>query len=235
MQPEMQYNSNTAVLAGGTAAAQSAQKVLRNTYMLLAVTLLFSAAMAGISMAMAVPYGVSLVTSLIALGLLWFAVPRTAESGAGIVVVFAVTGLLGFGLGPVLNHYLSLANGGQIVMLALGITGAAFTGLSGYALVSRKDFSFMRSFLAVGVLVAFIAGIVSLVAALVGYPMPALALTVSAMFAFLMCGMILYQTGEIINGGETNYVLATIGLYISLYNLFTSLLQLLGAFMGDRD
>lgn len=234
MQPEMQYNSSPTVLSGGI-AAQSAQKVLRNTYMLLAMTLLFSAAMAGVSMAMAVPYGVSLVTSLLALGLLWFAVPRTANSGAGIAVVFAITGLLGFGLGPVLNHYLSLANGGQIVMLALGITGAAFTGLSGYALVSRKDFSFMRSFLAIGVLIAFIAGIVSLVAALVGYPMPALALTVSAMFAFLMCGMILYQTGEIINGGETNYVLATISLYVSLYNLFTSLLQLLGAFMGERD
>ena len=235
MQPEMQYNSqNTAVLGGATSVG-STQKVLRNTYMLLAMTLLFSAAMAGVSMAMAVPYGASLITSLIALGLLWFVVPRTAESGAGIAVVFAVTGLLGFGLGPVLNHYLSLANGTQIVMLALGITGAAFTGLSGYALVSRKDFSFMRSFLAVGVLVAFIAGIVSLVAALVGYPMPALALTVSAMFAFLMCGMILWQTGEIINGGETNYILATVGLYVSLYNLFTSLLHLLGAFMGERD
>jgi len=235
MQSEVQYNSQNTAVVGGAASVGSAQKVLRNTYMLLAMTLLFSAVTAGVSMAMAVPYGVSLITSLAALGLLWFVVPRTADSGAGILVVFAVTGLLGFGLGPVLNHYLSLSNGGQIVMLALGITGAAFTGLSGYALVSRKDFSFMRSFLVVGVLVAFIAGIVSLVAALVGYPMPALALTVSAMFAFLMCGMILWQTGEIVNGGETNYVLATIGLYVSIYNLFTSLLHLLGAFMGERD
>lgn len=235
MQPEMQYNSNSAVLAGGDVAARSAQKVLRNTYMLLAMTLLFSAVTAGISMAMALPYGVSLGANLIALALLWFVVPRTAQSGAGIAVVFAVTGLLGFGLGPLLNHYLHLANGTQIVMLALGITGIAFTGLSAYALISRRDFSFMRSFLMVGVMIAFIAGIVSLVAALVGYPMPALALTVSAMFAFLMCGMILYQTGEIMNGGETNYVLATISLYVALYNLFVSLLQLLGAFMGDRD
>lgn len=235
MQPEMQYNTqNAAVLADG-AAASSAQKVLRNTYMLLAMTLLFSAVTAGVSMAMAVPYGASLISSLIAIALLWFVVPRTANSGAGILVVFAVTGLLGFGLGPVLNHYLSFSNGSQIVMLALGITGAAFTGLSGYALISRKDFSFMRSFLMVGVLVAFIAGIVSLVAAMVGYPMPALALTVSAMFAFLMCGMILWQTSEIVNGGETNYVLATVGLYVSIYNLFTSLLHLLGAFMGERD
>jgi len=159
--------------------------------------------------------------------------PRVGHSMAGIYVVFAVTGLLGFGLGPLLNHYLSLANGTQIVMLALGITGVAFTGLSAYALISRRDFSFMRSFLMVGVMIAFIAGIVSLVAALVGYPMPALALTVSAMFAFLMCGMILYQTGEIVNGGETNYVLATISLYVAIYNLFTSLLHLLGFSSND--
>jgi modulator of FtsH protease len=221
--------------AGGAIGVEQTNKVLRNTYMLLSMTLLFSAAMAGVAMAMNVPYGVSLVTSLVALGLLWFAVPRTANSSAGIGVVFAVTGLLGFGLGPVLNHYLSLSNGSEIVLLALGITGAAFLGLSGYVLTTRKDFSFMRNFLVIGVLVAFIAGIVSLVAALVGYPMPALALTVSAMFAFLMCGMILWQTSEIVNGGETNYVLATVGLYVTIYNLFTSLLHLLGAFMGERD
>ena len=231
----MQTQYDNVVRMGGDIAVERANKVLRNTYMLLSMTLLFSAAMAGVSMAMAVPYGVSLVTSLIALGLLWFVVPRTAESSAGIGVVFAITGLLGFGLGPVLNHYLSFSNGSEIVFLALGITGAAFFGLSGYVLVTRKDFSFMRSFLVVGVMVAFIAGIVSLVAALVGYPMPALALAVSAMFAVLMCGMILWQTSDIVNGGETNYVLATIGLYVSLYNLFTSLLHLLGAFMGDRD
>jgi modulator of FtsH protease len=221
--------------AGGVIGVEQTNKVLRNTYMLLSMTLLFSAAMAGVAMAMNVPYGVSLVTSLLALGLLWFAVPRTANSSAGIGVVFAVTGLLGFGLGPVLNHYLSLSNGSEIVLLALGITGAAFLGLSGYVLTTRKDFSFMRNFLVIGVLVAFIAGIVSLVASLVGYPMPALALTVSAMFAFLMCGMILWQTSEIVNGGETNYVLATVGLYVTIYNLFTSLLHLLGAFMGERD
>ena len=221
--------------AGGVIGVEQTNKVLRNTYMLLSMTLLFSAAMAGVSMAMNVPYGVSLVTSLVAMGLLWFAVPRTANSSAGIGVVFAVTGLLGFGLGPVLNHYLSLSNGSEIVLLALGITGAAFLGLSGYVLTTRKDFSFMRNFLVIGVLVAFIAGIVSLVAVLVGYPMPALALTVSAMFAFLMCCMILWQTSEIVNGGETNYVLATVGLYVTIYNLFTSLLHLLGAFMGERD
>jgi modulator of FtsH protease len=219
----------------GAIAVEQTNKVLRNTYMLLSMTLLFSAATAGVSMAMNVPYGISLVTSLVALAMLWFVVPRTANSSAGIFVVFGVTGLLGFGLGPVLNHYLSMSNGSEIVLLALGITGAAFLGLSGYVLTTRKDFSFMRNFLFIGVMVAFIAGIVSLVSALVGYPMPALALTVSAMFAFLMCGMILWQTSEIVNGGETNYVLATVGLYLSIYNLFTSLLHLLGAFMGERD
>lgn len=219
----------------GRAAVPSAHKVLRNTYLLLAMTLLLSAMTAAVSMAIGVSYGVGLASSLVALALIWFAVPRTAHSAAGIGVVFAITGLLGFGLGPILNHYLGLAHGSQIVMSALGITGVTFVGLSAYALTSRRDFSFMRSFLVAGVLVAFIASIVSLVAALVGYPMPALALTVSAMFAVLMCGMILYQTGEIVNGGETNYVLATIGLYVSLYNLFTSLLHLLGAFMGERD
>ncbi|HRH79455.1 MAG TPA: Bax inhibitor-1/YccA family protein [Thiobacillaceae bacterium] len=231
----MQTNYDMTGYQTSVAVGATRNKVLRNTYMLLSMTLLFSAAMAGLSMAMAVPYGASLVTSLIALALLWFVVPRTANSAAGIGVVFAVTGLLGFGLGPVLTHYLSLANGGQIVMLALGITGASFFLLSGYALVSRKDFSFMRNFLFVGVMIAFIASIVALVASLFGYPMPALALTVSALFAALMCGMILWQTSEIVNGGETNYVLATVGLYVSLYNLFTSLLHLLGAFMGERD
>ena len=234
MQPENKYQFG-ATTAGGQVIASDAQKVLRNTYMLLALTMLFSAAMTGVSMAMGAPYGMGLVTSLIALALLWFVMPRTANSSTGIITVFAITGLRGFGLGPVITHYLSFTNGSQIVMLALGITGVAFAGLSGYALVSRRDFSFMRSFLMIGVLIAFVAAIVSLVAAMVGYPMPALALTVSAMFAFLMCGMILWQTGEIVNGGETNYVLATIGLYVSIYNLFTSLLHLLGAFMGERD
>ena len=234
MQPQNQYQFGTGT-ADGKVIVSDSQKVLRNTYMLLAMTLVFSAAMAGVSMAMNLPYGFSLIASVVAIALLWFVMPRTANSSMGIITVFAITGLLGLGLGPVINHYLSFTNGSQIVMLALGITGAAFAGLSGYALVSKRDFSFMRSFLMIGVLIAFVAGIVSLVASMVGYPMPALALTVSAMFAFLMCGMILWQTSEIVNGGETNYVLATISLYVSIYNLFTSLLHLLGAFMGNRD
>jgi len=208
-------------------------RVLRNTYLLLSMTLIFSAAMAGLSMALNVPYIVSLGTSIAALVLLWFVVPRTARSAAGIGVVFAVTGLLGFGLGPILNHYLQLPNGAQLVMSALGITGVTFVGLSAYALVSRRDFSFMGGVLMAGILVAFVAALVSFGAAAFGYPMPGLALAVSAMFAFLMCGLILWQTSEIVHGGETNYILATVTLYVSIYNLFTSLLHLLGFASND--
>ncbi len=143
-------------------------------------------------------------------------------------MVFAITGLLGFGLGPVLSMYLALPNGGQLVMTALGGTGVIFLGLSGYALTTRKDFSFMGGFIMSGVLVAFIAGIGAMI-----FSLPGLALGVSAMFVLLMSAMILWQTSQIIHGGETNYVMATITLYVSLYNLFTSLLHLLGAFGGD--
>lgn len=221
-------------VSGAAPSALQTNKVLRNTYMLLSMTLLFSAAMAGVSMAVGAPYGVSLICSLVALGLLWFVVPRTADSEAGIWVVFAVTGLLGFGLGPVLNMYLrGFANGSQIVMMAFGLTGTIFVGLSAYAVKTRRDFSFMRGFLFTGILIAFVVSIGLLVASFFGVYLQPLALGISAMFALLMCGLILYQTGEIVNGGETNYVLATVTLYVSIYNLFTSLLHLLGVSMGD--
>ncbi len=213
---------------GQDAAASAANKVLRNTYLLLSMTLLFSAAMAGVSMAVGAPYGVSLICSLVAMGLLWFAVPRTAESASGIYVVFAITGLLGFGLGPIINRYLGMANGAQNVMMALGLTGFIFVGLSAYAVQTKRDFSFMRGFLFSGVMLVFAVSIGMLVASFFGIYLQPLALGISALFALLMCGMILYQTGEIVNGGETNYVLATISLYVSIYNLFTSLLHLLG-------
>lgn len=215
-------------------SALSTNKVLRNTYLLLSATLLFSAAMAGVSMAINLPYGASLVCSLVAIGMLWFVIPRTANSSKGIFAVFAVTGLLGLGLGPVINAYLNgFANGPQLVMMAFGLTGTTFVGLSAYAVKSGKDFSFMRGFLVGGILIAFALAIVSLVASLMGYPLQPLALAVSAMFTVLMCGMILYETGDIINGGQTNYILATISLYVAIYNLFTSLLHLLGFAAGD--
>ncbi len=227
-------STRTPLIAGAAPGVLATNKVLRNTYTLLSMTLLFSAAMAGLSMAVGVPFGLSLACSFGALGLLWFVVPRTANSASGIYVVFAVTGLLGFGLGPVLNMYLQgFANGPQLVMMSFGLTGLTFVGLSAYAITSRKDFSFMRGFLVGGILIAFGLAIVSLVSALLGYPLQPLALAVSGMFTVLMCAMILYQTGEIVNGGETNYILATVTLYVSIYNLFTSLLHLLGFAMGD--
>ena len=226
-------NETTRVVVRPAGSVIESNRVLRNTYLLLSMTLLFSAAMAGLSMALNVPYMVSLGTSIAAIVLLWFVVPRTANSAAGIGVVFAITGLLGFGLGPILNHYLSLPNGPQLVMSAMGITGVVFVGLSAYALVSRRNFSFMGSFLMAGVLIAFVAGLVSVGAAAFGHPLPGLALAVSAMFALLMCGVILWQTSEIIHGGETNYILATVSLYVAIYNLFTSLLHLLGFSSSD--
>lgn len=224
---------NPQVIARPVESALATNRVLKNTYLLLSMTLLFSAAMAGLSMMLQVPYGVSLITSIAAIVLLWFVVPRTANSSAGLITVFAVTGLLGFGLGPILSHYLGMRNGPQLVMTAMGITGLVFVGLSAYVLTSRRNFSFMGGFLMAGVLVAFLAGLVSVGASMFGYPMPGLALAVSSMFALLMCGMILWQTSEIIHGGETNYILATVGLYVSIYNLFTSLLHILGVSSGD--
>lgn len=217
-----------------TGPTEASAKVLRQTYMLLSATLLFSALMAGVSMALNVPYGASLVCSLVAMGMLWFVIPRTANSESGIWAVFAVTGLLGFGLGPVINGYLGrFANGGQIVMLAFGLTGTIFVSLSAYAVKTRRDFSFMRGFLFGGIMLAFVLSIGVLVASMFGVYLQPLTLAISAMFALLMCGLILYQTGDIVNGVETNYVLATISLYVAIYNLFTSLLHLLGFASSD--
>jgi modulator of FtsH protease len=214
-------------------ASLATNKVIRNTYTLLSLTLLFSALTAGIAMVINPPSFIGLVCSLASLGLVWFVLPRTANSPAGLGVVFAITGLLGFGLGPVLNMYMNMENGDMIIMQALGLTGVVFLGLSAYALTTRKDFSFMRGFLVAGLWVAIIASLIVLGAALFGYPMPGISLGISAMVALLMAGFILYETGEIVNGGQTNYILAAIGLYLSIYNLFVSLLRLLGFANSD--
>ena len=204
-------------------------KVLRNTYALLGLTLLFSAFTAAVSMSMNLGYGASMIMSFAAIGLIWFVLPRTANSSKGIWVVFAFTGLLGAGLGPMLNYYLATSQGSAIVMQALGGTALIFFGLSGYALVTRKDFSFMTGFLMTGLLVAFVAGIANIFLQMTG-----LQLAVSSMFLLLSSAMILWQTSQIIHGGETNYVMATASLYVSLYNIFTSLLSILGI-MGSDD
>ena len=203
-------------------------KVIRNTYTLLSMTLLFSAFSAGVSMAMNLPHPGLLITLAGYFGLL-FATAKFRNSSLGLVFVFALTGFMGYTLGPILNSYLALPNGSQVVMTAMGATGAIFLGLSGYALTTRKDFSFMGGFLMVGILVAFLAGL-----AAIFFEMPGLSLAVSSMFVLLMAGLILYETSNIIHGGETNYIMATVTLYVSIFNLFTSLLHLLG-FMSGED
>lgn len=222
----MQANYQTLPQTGEL--TQVRNKILKNTYALLAMTLLFSALTAGVSIVMNPPHFTGLVTSILALLLLWFVLPRTANSAMGLAVVFGVTGLLGFGLGPLLNAYLNTANGGQIIMTALGGTGIIFMALSAYALTTKRDFSFMGGMLMVGMIVVVIAAIANIFLA-----MPALSLTISAVVILLMSGFILYDTGRIVNGGETNYILATVSLYLSIYNIFVSLLQLLGIFGGD--
>jgi modulator of FtsH protease len=204
-------------------------KVLRNTFVLLAMTLLFSATTAGIAMVLNMPHPGLLITLGGYFGLL-FITSALRNSPWGLVSVFALTGFMGLTLGPIINAYLIyFANGAQLVMLALGGTGLIFVGLAGYAMTSQKDFSFMGGFLMVGILVAFLAGLGAYF-----FSIPGLALAVSAMFVLLMSGLILYQTSEIIHGGETNYIMATVTLYVAIFNLFTSLLQLLGFMSGDE-
>ncbi|HED33941.1 MAG TPA: BAX inhibitor (BI)-1/YccA family protein, partial [Gammaproteobacteria bacterium] len=159
---------------------------------------------------------------------IWLVLPRTANSGAGIGVVFAITGLMGFGLGGVLNQYLALSNGPQLIMTAMGGTGVIFLGLSAYALTTRRDFSFLGGMLFVGMLVILVAALANIFLAI-----PAMTLAISAVIIMLMSGFILYDTSRIIHGGETNYVMATVSLYLSIYNIFISLLQILGALSGD--
>ena len=221
-------NQNLHAVAQRRESALATNKLIRNTYTLLSMTLLFSALTAGISMTLQMPPMVSLVTFGGALLLIWLVLPRVAQSAAGVGVVFAITGLLGFGLGPTLNYYLAMSNGSQVVGLALGGTGVIFLGLSGYALTTRKDFSFLGGFLMTGFLVVLLAALANIFLAI-----PALSLAVSAAVIMIMSGFILYDTSRMINGGETNYVLATIGLYLAIYNIFISLLHLLGMLSGD--
>ena len=209
------------------ASVLSTNKVIRNTYMLLSLTLAFSALMAAISMSMGAPRLGIVVTLVGSFGLL-FATSKFRNSGLGVLFVFALTGFMGFTLGPIISAYLSMPNGSSIVMQAMAGTAAIFLGLSAYAVTTKKDFSFMGGFLMVGILVAFLAGLGAMF-----FQIPALSLTVSAAFVMLMSGLILYETSNIINGGETNYVMATVTLFVSIFNLFTSLLHLLGFMNND--
>lgn len=221
--------AKTPMLSHGNAVSLLAtHRVLRNTYGLLALTLAFSALAAGMSMTLRLPHPGLLLTLLGYFGLL-FAIHRWQNSGWAIALVFALTGFMGYTLGPLLSHYAGLPHGAQIVMLAFAGTAAIFLGLSAYVLATKKDFGFIGGFLAVGILLAFLAGL-----AAIFFAIPALSLTVSAVFVLLMAGFILYETSAIVHGGETNYVLATVSLYVSIFNLFTSLLHLLGFAGGDE-
>ena len=217
-------------LSNSSASTLATNKVLRNTYLLLGITFLFSAFTAYLSFA---SHARPLNPLLFIGGVygLMFLTNSLKNSSWGLVSVLAFTGFMGYALGPILNMYIShFSNGPQLISTALGGTGLIFFALSGYALTTRKDFSYLGGFLFVSVMVAFLAMIASIF-----FPIPALSLGISAAFILISSGMILLQTSEIIHGGETNYILATVSLYVSIYNLFISLLNLLGAFSGERD
>jgi modulator of FtsH protease len=202
-------------------------KVLKNTYLLLSATLGFSALTAMLSMALAMPPWVYMASVIVSMILGMFVLPRTANSSAGIGVIFGITGLLGFGLGAILSMYMALPNGPGIIATAFGGTALIFLGLSGYALTSKTDFSFMGGFLFAGMMVVVVAMVANLF-----LNMPALALALSGAIILLMSGFILFDTSRIKNGYETNYIMATYGIYLSIFNIFISLLSILGI-MGD--
>ena len=215
----MNVNVLTSERIGNGVAAGS---VLRNTYLLLSLTLGFAAISAGFSMALNLPHPGIILTLAGYFGLLYLT-SRFRNQGLGLVFVFGLTGFMGYTLGPVLNAYLGMSGGPQTVMAALAATAITFLGLSGYALTTRRDFGFLGGMLFVGILVAFLAGLGAVL-----FQMPALSLAVSAMFVLLMSGLILFETQQIVRGGETNYIMATVTLFVSIFNLFTSLLHLFG-------
>lgn len=211
-----------------TVLDSNARRVLRNTYLLLSACLTFSAITAGTTAALGLPSPGIIITLVGYFGLL-FAVTKYRDQGMGVGFLFALTGFMGYTLGPIISQYLNMPNGAQTVMLAFGGTASIFVALSAYALTTKRDLTMMGGFLTIGILVAFLASLAGLF-----LQIPALSLTVSAVFVLLMSGMILYETNNIVRGGETNYVMATLSLFVSIFNLFTSLLQLLG-FMGRDD
>lgn len=222
----VQIMSRSRSSAGSLIATHS---VLKNTYMLLALTLIFSAFTAFFAMASGVGFINPFLFLIVAIGL-QFLIYATANSAFGLVAVFLFTGFMGFTLGPLLNTVIAnFANGPQLIMTALGGTGLIFLALSGYVLTTRKDMSFLSGML-------FAASIVGIIAVIAGlfFHYPALHLAISALFMLISSGLILFQTSEIIHGGETNYIRATLTLYVSIYNLFISLLQILMAFNRDE-
>jgi modulator of FtsH protease len=202
-------------------------KVLRNTYTLLAMTLAFSAITAFASMQLALPR-VPFLLHIVVFFALLFGIEKTKNSSAGLALTFVFTGYMGYMLGPILNYYLSIPNGSQIVSSAFMMTAVAFLGLSAYAVTTKKVFSFLSNFIVAGVVVLMVGVLAAWL-----FELPTLQLALSVGFVLISCAIILWQTGEIVNGGETNYISATVTLYVSIYNLFISLLQLLGFASDD--
>ena len=210
-------------------------KVLRNTYMMLGLTMIPTVlgALAGMSMNFSFMAGSPILSAVIMLAVmfgLFFAISATRNSVMGVVLLLALTGFMGLMLGPVLQVAMGLSNGGQIVGLAAGGTGAIFLVLAGIATTSKRDFSFLGKFLLVGIVMLILASLANLF-----FQIPALALTLSAVAVLLFSGFLLYDVSRVVNGGETNYVMATLAIYLDIYNLFVNLLHLLMAFMGERE
>jgi modulator of FtsH protease len=221
MQDQIQVSSSA------QESALATNKVLRNTYALLSMTLIFSV----ITATMAIATNTAPVNWIIQLVVLFgtlFALQKFRNSALSIPLVFFFTGFLGYTAGPIVNFYLGMANGGDIVMTALSMTGISFLGLSAYAISSRKDFSFMGGFLMIGLILVIIASLANIF-----FAIPALSLAISAVGVLVFSGFILYDTSRMVNGGETNYVMMTVSLYLNIYNLFMMLLHLTGALSGD--
>ena len=221
-------NFNETAVAQSPDTVFATNKLIRNTYTLLSMTLIFSAVMAVVSMAVNLNPMVSLISLLGAFGLIWLVLPRTANSGTGIVVVFAITGLLGVSIGPMLNSYMALSNGPQLIATAAGGTGVIFLALSGYTLISRKDFSFMGGFLATGMIVILVAMLANIF-----MDIPALQLAISSAVIMIMSGYILYDTSHMLHNPNANYIMMTAHLFLSIFNIFIHLLSLLGVLSGD--
>lgn len=219
--------TNFNAVASSKESSLEISKVLRNTYSLLSMTLLFSAAVAYVSMALNLPHP-GFIIMLVGFYGLMFAIHKFQNSSIGLALTFVFTGFLGYTLGPILNMYMGMSNGGQVIATALGLTGFTFLGLSAYALTTRKDFSFLSNFMVAGFFVLMGAVVLSLFTNI-----PGLQLAISAGFVLFSSAAILFQTGQLVNGGERNYILATVTLYVSIYNLFLSLLHILGVANND--
>ncbi|MCL6414872.1 Bax inhibitor-1/YccA family protein [Aestuariirhabdus sp. Z084] len=220
-------NDQVTAIARSEEQVLQTNKVIRNTYMLLSMTLVFSALVSAVAVLTAAPAVHWILSLAIMIGLL-FAVSKARNSIWALPLVFLFTGYMGYQLGPLLSAYLTLPNGSSIVTTALGMTGLIFFSLSGYALTTRKDFSFLRGFLFVGLIVLIAASLIGMF-----FEVSGLHIAISVAAVLIFSGYILYDTSNIIHGGETNYVMATVSLYLNIYLLFVHLLNLVGIFGGD--